>query len=162
MGAMDNARDVSTPLPVMREQSLAYNDAQLAAVLNDAKRIAIVGLSRRSESPSYGVALYLQSKGYQVIPVNPMYTEIFGGRSYTSVSDIPGGVDLVVVFRRPQDVPDVARDVIKASPKYLWLQLGIRNDAVAADVESRGIAVYQDICIEQTHQRLAKANVLKH
>jgi len=78
------------------------------------------------------------------------------------VSDIPGGVDLAVVFRRPQDVPDVARDVIEASPKYLWLQLGIHNDEAAAMIENQGIAVYQDSCIKQTHQRLAKASVLKH
>lgn len=141
---------------------MAYDDAQLAAVLNDVKRIAIVGLSRKSGSPSYEVGVYLKSKGYQVIPVNPMSTEILGARSYPSVSDIPGGVDLVVVFRRSQDIPDVARDVIKAAPKFLWLQLGIRNEAAAADVESRGIAVYQDLCIEQTHQRLLQAGILKH
>jgi len=131
---------------------MAYDDAQLAAVMNDSERIAMVGLSRRSESPSYLVAVYLKCNGYRVIPVNP---------SYQSVSDIPCVVDLVVVFRRPRDVPAVARDVIEASPKYLWLQSGIRNDEAAADVECRGIAVFQDICIEQTHQRLAKANFLK-
>jgi len=141
---------------------MAYDDAQLATVLNDSERIAMVGLSRSSESASYGVAVYLKCNGYQVIPVNPSYTEIFGNRSYQSVSDIPCVVDLVVVFRRPRDVPAVARDVIEASPKYLWLQSGIRNDEAAADVESRGIVVYQDIYIEQTHQRLAKANILKY
>ena len=140
---------------------MAYDDAQLAAVMNDSERIAMVGLSRRSKSPSYLVAVYLKCNGYRVIPVNPRYTEIFGNRSYQSVSDIPCVVDLVVVFRRPRDVPAVARDVIEASPKYLWLQSGIRNDEAAADVECRGIAVFQDICIEQTHQRLAKANFLK-
>ena len=140
---------------------MAYDDAQLAAVLNDARRIAIVGLSRSTERPSNQVATYLKNKGYQVIPVNPAYPEILGGRSYASVSDIPSGVDLVVVFRRSQDIPDVARDVIQASPKYLWLQLGIRNDEAVADVESRGVEVYQDICIEQTHQRLVQANLLK-
>jgi predicted CoA-binding protein len=106
--------------------------------------------------------VYLKCNGYQVIPVNPRYTEIFGNRSYQSVSDIPCVVDLVVGFRRPQDVPAVARDVIEASPKYLWLQPGIRNDEAAAIVENQGIAVYQDICIKQTHQRLAKASVRKH
>ena len=139
---------------------MAYDDAQLAAVMNDSERIAMVGLSRRSESPSYLVAVYLKCNGYRVIPVNPRYTEIFGNRSYQSVSDIPCVVDLVVVFRRPRDVPAVARDVIEASPKYLWLQSGIRNDEAAVDVESLGVAVYQDICIKQTHQRLVKANFL--
>ena len=141
---------------------MAYDDIQLAAVLTDAKRIAVVGLSRKSESPSHGVAVYLKDKGYEIIPVNPKYKEILGAKCYQSVSDIPGGVDLVVVFRRSQDVPDVAKDIIKAAPKYLWLQLGIRNDKVAADVEDRGIAVYQDICIEETHQRLTEANILTH
>jgi predicted CoA-binding protein len=141
---------------------MAYDDAQLAAVLNDARRIAIVGLSRRLESPSYEVAVYLKSKGFQVIPVNPMYTEVMGTRSYQSVSEMPAGVDIVVVFRRPEHIADVAQDVIEAAPKYLWLQLGIRNDKAMLEVESRGIAVYQDICIKQTHQRLVKTNILKH
>lgn len=139
---------------------MAYDDAQLATVLGDAKRIAAVGVSGRFGSPSYSVAVYLKRRGYQVIPVNPVYKEIFGVGSYQRVSDIPGGVDLVVVFRRSQDVPEVAKDAIKASPKYLWLQSGIRNDAVVSAVESRGVAVYQDICIKQTHKRLAKANSL--
>lgn len=60
-----------------------------------------------------------------------------------------------------QDFPDVARDVIVASPKYLWLQLGIRNGEAVMDVESRGALVYQDICIEETHQRLLQANLVK-
>lgn len=141
---------------------MAYDDAQLTAVLNDARRIAIVGLSRRIESPSNAVAVYLKSKGYHIIPVNPMYPNILGSRSYASVSDIPGGVDLVVVFRRSEHIPDVVWDVIEASPKYLWLQLGIRNDAAVMDVEIRGIAVYQDICIEQTHQRLLQDSILRH
>lgn len=84
---------------------MAYEYALLAAALNDARRIAIVGLSVRSRSPIHGVAVYLKCNGYPVIPVNPMYTEIFGTRSDQSVSDIHGGVDLVVVFSRPQDVP---------------------------------------------------------
>lgn len=141
---------------------MAYDDAQLAAVLNDASRIAVVGLSRRVESPSYEVAVYLKSKGFQVTPVNPMYPEVLGSRSYRSVSAMPARVDLVVVFRRSQDVPDVARDVIEASPKCFWLQPGIRNDEAALDVESRGILVFQDICIKQTHKRLLKADMLKH
>lgn len=116
---------------------MAYDDAQLVAVLNDSERIAMVGLARRSESASYGVAVYLKCNGYRVIPVNPRYTEIFGNRSYQSVSDIPCVVDLVVVFTRPRDFPAVARDVIEASPRYLWLQSGIRNDEAAADIESR-------------------------
>jgi predicted CoA-binding protein len=141
---------------------MAYDDAQLAAVLNDAKRIAIVGLSGRRGTPSQEVARYLRRQGYQVIPVNPQHVEILGTRSYRSVSDIPGTVDLVVVFRRPQAIPDVVLDVIEALPKYLWLQLGIRHDEAAATVERHGITVYQDICIEQTHQRLEQANAIEH
>ena len=123
---------------LMKGHIMVYDDAQLAAVLNETKRIAIVGLSTRFESPSYGVAVYLKRRGYQVIPVNTRYTEIFGTSSYQSVSAIPGGVDLVVVFRPPQEVPDVAQDVIEASPNYLWLHSGIRYDKAAADLESRG------------------------
>jgi len=160
------ARQDYTPSPFNRRQTMAYDDVQFAAVLNDARRIAIVGLSRRIENPSNEVAVYLKSKGYHITPFNPMNPEILGTRSYPSVSDIPGGVDMVVVFRRSQDIPDVVRDVIEASPKYLWLQLGIRNDEavvrLSAIGETRGIAVHQDICIEQTHQRLLEANILRH
>lgn len=77
---------------------MAYEDAQLAAVLNNAKRIVIVGLSRRPESPSHEVAVYRKSKGYQVIPVNRMYTEIFGTRSYQSVSDIKRGAWVIMAL----------------------------------------------------------------
>lgn len=139
---------------------MAYDDAQLAAVLNDARRIAIVGLSQRTETPSNEVAVYLKSNGYHIIPVNPVYPEILGTRSYPSVSDIPGEVDLVLVFRRSQDIPELVSDVIEIAPKYLWLQLGIRNDEAVVDVEARGTAVYQDICIKQTHKRLLQANML--
>jgi predicted CoA-binding protein len=135
---------------------MVYDDAEIASLLCNTERIAIVGMSRSSIKPSYEVAVYLQSEGYEVVPVNPMYTEIFGKRSFDSVSAVPGRVDLVVVFAQAQGIPDIARDALEKMPKSIWLQTGIRGDAVAAEVEGRGVRFYQDVCIKETHQRLSK------
>jgi len=121
---------------------MSYDDAQLAAVLNDVRCIAVVGLSPRIETPSNEVAVYLKNNGFQVIPVNPMVPEVLGTRSYPCVSDMPVVADLVVVFRRSEDIPAVARDVIEASPKYFWLQLGIRNDEMDAGDRARLCSEY--------------------
>lgn len=141
---------------------MVYDDTEIASLLQDTKRIAVVGMSRDCAKPSYEVALYLQHQGYEVIPVNPMCREIAGKTSYETVSAIPGGVDIVVVFRRPQDIPEIARDALETELKCFWLQLGIRNDEVSADFDARGVRFYQDICIEQTHQRLIKNNIKMH
>src|ERR1039457_6455381 len=89
------------------------SDARVAQLLRGAHRIAVVGLSSNPERPSYNVALYLAQHGYEILPVNPFENEVLGLRSYTKLSDVPGQIDIVDVFRRPSAVPDVVRDALE-------------------------------------------------
>lgn len=93
-----------------------------------AKRIAIVGLSDDPTRPSYGVASYLMSVGYEILPVNPNYATVLGLKCYPLLADAPGPIDLVDVFRKPEYCADVVREAIAVGAKGVWLQSGIVND----------------------------------
>lgn len=122
-------------------------------LLEQAKTIAIVGLSNEPEKDSYRVAAYLQAHGYRIIPVNPKYPEILGEKAYPALTDIPHQVDIVDVFRRADAVPDLARAALEMSPlpKGFWMQLGITHTAAASMLQKAGIAVVQDQCIKIVH-----------
>jgi len=119
----------STAVP--ERASMVDNYAQPAAVLSDIGRMAIPGFSGRFRSPVCMVSVHLERSACRAIPVSSIYTGNPGTSSYPAVSDIPDGMDLLVVFNPAQYVPDAARDVIEASPKYLRLQSGIRSDRTA-------------------------------
>ncbi|MFN8687273.1 MAG: CoA-binding protein, partial [Acidobacteriota bacterium] len=99
----------------------------LEEILRQSRSIAIVGLSSDPARPSFGIAQALQKIGYQIIPVNPKEKEVLGQTAYPSLLDIPGPVDLVNVFRRPNQTPEVARQAVQIRAQALWLQLGIEN-----------------------------------
>lgn len=131
----------------------------MAEVLERAKRVAVLGIKPESHShaAAFYVPAYLQRRGYEVIPVPVYYpevTEILGERVYRSVAEVPGDVDLVVVFRRPRDVPPHVDDIIAKKPAAVWLQLGIRNDEAAARLVEAGIDVVQDRCTMVEHRGL--------
>lgn len=133
---------------------MTNDERKMVSILVEAGSIAVVGLSPKPDRPSYEVAVYLMNEGYEIIPVNPQHTEILGMKTFNSVSSIDRNVDLVVVFRKPEEVPEVTRDILLTSAKCIWLQQGIRSDEAASAAEDRGLSIYQDICIKQTHQRL--------
>src|SRR5882757_8780059 len=110
---------------------IPYSDAQLRAILQRVKTIAMVGASSNLNRPSYFVMKYLQSKGYRVIPVNPGTAgqTLLGETIYKSLRDIPDPVDMVDVFRASDQVVPIAEDAIDIGAKILWMQLGVRNDA---------------------------------
>lgn len=111
----------------------------------------------QSDQPAYYVPKYMQSAGYEVIPVPVYYpeaTEIIGRTVYRKLTDIPGPVDLVNVFRRPADVPGHVADILAKKPRAVWLQLRIRNDAAALTLAEAGILVVQDRCIMVDHRAL--------
>lgn len=139
----------------------APDDASLARILEDAGTIAVVGLSSRPSRPSHGVAAFLQSRGYRIIPVNPNETEVLGERAYPSLLDVPEPVDLVDVFRRQEATPPVARDAVSAGARTLWLQLGIENDEARRIAEEAGLTVVMDLCIAPTVRRLEGAGALR-
>ena len=129
-------------------------DADLYALLTGATTIAMVGASSNPDKDSYGIMQKLQKVGYRVIPVNPRETEVLGERSYASLLDIPGRIDIVDVFRRPEDVPAIADDAVTIGAKALWLQTGIVSDEAAARAEAGGLMVVMDACIGATHALL--------
>lgn len=131
---------------------LITDHAGIAALLERTQRIAVLGIktSDAASQPAYYVPAYAQKAGYDVIPVPVYYpdvTEILDQKVYRAVSDIPGPVDMVNVFRRPADIPAHLGDIISAQPKAVWFQLGIRNDAAAEQLARAGIDVIQDRCL---------------
>jgi uncharacterized protein len=125
----------------------------LAEILREARTIAVVGLSSNPTRPSYGVAQYLQSAGYRIIPVNPSENEILGEKSFAHLENIPEKVDVVDVFRRPEHVPAIAESAIKIAAKTLWLQLGIENSAAAVQAHAAGLNVIEDACLLIEHKK---------
>ena len=144
------------------KQNLITDDAGLKALLADTATIAVLGIKTEAQSgqPAFYVASYLQSAGFEVIPV-PVYfpevTQILGRPVYRKIADIPDVVDMVNVFRRPEDVPPHVDDILAKKPKSVWMQLGIRNDAAAEKLARAGIKVVQNRCLMVDHQRLARA-----
>lgn len=130
------------------------SDPELTQLLTDATTIAIVGASSNPDKASYGIMQKLQRVGYRVIPVNPRETDILGVRVYASLADVPEHIDIVDVFRRPEDTPAIADEAVKAGAKALWLQTGIANDDAAARAAAGGLMVVMDACIGATHSLL--------
>jgi uncharacterized protein len=122
-------------------------------LLRTAKTIAVVGLSSNPTRPSNGVATYLQSVGYRIIPVNPNESEVLGEKSYARVEDIPEPIDIVDVFRRPENVPSIAESAIAIKAKALWLQLGIENAAAAVKAQAAGVTVIENACLLIEHKK---------
>ena len=124
-------------------------------ILENARKIAVVGLSPREERPSNRVARYLLAQGYEIIPVNPGYQEILGIKTRKSLAEIKQGeVDIIDVFRRSEEVGEFLEDAIRIAPKLFWLQEGIVNDAVVQKLEEAGIPAVQNLCIMKEHIRL--------
>ena len=129
-------------------------DPELKQLLTDATTIAVVGASSNPEKASYGIVQKLQKAGYRVIPVNPRETEILGERSYPSLADVPGLIDIVDVFRRAEDTPGIADEAVTIGAKALWLQTGIVSEEAAARARAGGLVVVMDACIGATHSLL--------
>jgi uncharacterized protein len=138
------------------EGAVVPEDRELRALLGEVHTIAVVGLSSKPSRPSLDVAGYLQEHGYRIIPVNPRETEVLGERAYASLLDIPGDVDVDVVdvFRRAEDTPDVARDAVTIGAKVLWLQADIVNQEAYRIADDAGLDGIMGVCIRTTKQRL--------
>jgi hypothetical protein len=122
-------------------------------ILTKYKTIAVVGLSSNPARPSYGVTEYMQSAGYQIVPVNPNETDVLGEPSYACLEDVPQKIEIVDVFRRPEEVPPVVDAAIKAGAKVIWMQLGIANEPAAEKARAAGLTVIMDACILVEHKR---------
>jgi predicted CoA-binding protein len=122
-------------------------------ILAHYKTIAVVGLSSDPTRPSYGVTEYMQSAGYHIIPVNPNETDVLGEPSYASLEEVPQKIEIVNIFRRPEDVPPVVDAAIRAAAKVIWMQLGIANQAAAEKARAAGITVVMDACLLIEHKK---------
>ena len=125
----------------------------IQGVLYKARTIAIVGLSANPLRASNFVGFYLKRHGYQVIPVNPRETEILGEVSYPSLSDVPGPVDVVNVFRAPDALPAIAQEAVTIKARALWCQFGVINEEGARIAAEGGLDVIVDRCLKIEHAR---------
>ena len=132
------------------------SDDVIRRILDATRTIAVVGLSSKPDRPSHDVAAYLQRAGYRIVPVNPRETEVLGEPAYATLRDIPADlpIDLVDVFRRAEETPEVAREAVAIGARTLWLQLGIANDEARAIAEDAGLTVIMDRCLKVDHRRL--------
>jgi uncharacterized protein len=122
-------------------------------VLHHARTIAIVGLSPNELRASYFVGYYLKRHGYTIVPVNPREREILGERSYPTLVDVPGPVDIVNVFRAPDALPMIAEETVKIGAGCLWCQFGVINEAGARIAEAGGVTVVMDRCLKVEYAR---------
>jgi len=120
-------------------------------ILKSSRTIAVVGLSSRRFRPSYGVASYLQSVGYRIIPVNPQETEVLGEKSYARLEDVPEKVDIVNVFRRAEFAPEIVEAAIRIGARAVWMQEGVIHHQAAEQARRAGRLVFMDSCILKEH-----------
>jgi predicted CoA-binding protein len=128
-------------------------------ILTKYKTIAVVGLSSNPTRPSYGVTEYMQSAGYHIIPVNPNETDVLGEPSYASLEEVPQKIEIVNIFRRPEETPPVVDAAIRAGAKVIWMQLGIANQAAAEKAQAAGLSVVMDACILVEHKKRRQKQV---
>ena len=137
-----------------------YNGAAMASLprldpitnlLKRSKTIAVVGLSNSPLRPSHGVAAYMQTQGYRIIPVNPQIDEALGEKSYPSLMDVPERIDIVNIFRRPDAVEEIVDQAIELKVPMIWMQETVINERAATKARQAGIFVVMDQCILKEH-----------
>jgi uncharacterized protein len=126
---------------------------EIGRLLQNAKTIAVVGLSNSPLRPSHGVSAYLQSHGYRIIPVNPSIKGALGEKAVANLSEINEKIDIVDVFRRSEFVPGIVDEVIRLKLPALWLQEGVIDEAAAAKARQAGIFVVMDHCMLKEHRK---------
>ena len=142
--------------------NLVEGDAAVRDILRQSHRVAVLGIRPESHArkPAHDVPKYLQAHGYEVIPVPTQERAgetLLGRPTYRTVAEVPGEVDIVDVFRRPEDIDAHVEDLLAKHPKVVWFQLGIRNDAAAERLARAGIRVVQDRCMKIETMKLAEA-----
>jgi len=128
-------------------------EAIIREILETARVIAVVGLSRHAWRPSNRVSGYMQAAGYRIIPVNPKEREVLGETAYATLDDVPEKIDLVNVFRRSEFVPPVVEAAIRVGAKAVWMQEEVIHEQAAQQARSAGLQVVMDRCIMQEHIR---------
>ncbi len=131
------------------------SDTEIKAMLTATKRIAVVGLSDKPERASYGVSKLMQSWGFKIVPVTPKpQLQILGEPVYADLASVPGDIDMVDVFRRSEEAGAVVDQAIARGAKFIWLQLGVSDEAAAARAKAAGIPIVMDRCLKIEYMRL--------
>ena len=140
-----------------KENILEINSQEtIEKIIGECRTIAVVGLSSDPNRPSHGVASYMRRQGYKVIPVNPNETEVFGERAYASLAEAPEKIDLVDIFRRPEEAGKAVDEAIAIGAKGVWLQEGVIDYAAAQRAVDAGLLVVMDRCWLKEHARRGK------
>lgn len=134
---------------------MRINDPEIITdILKNSKTLAVVGLSSKPTRPSHGVADYLQSVGYRIVPVNPNETQVLGERSYPRLGEVPMPFDGVVIFRRSEEVGPIVDQAIACRAQFVWMQEGVCNDAAARRALEFGLHVVMNRCMLKEHRKL--------
>jgi uncharacterized protein len=141
-------------MPENKIPKRATNKSAIADLLASSKTIAVVGISSKPFRPSFGVAQYLQSAGYRIIPVNPNESSVLGEKCYARLEDIPEKVDIVDIFRRSELVPEVVDGAIQIGARAIWMQEGVENERSAERARHAGLFVVMDLCIAKELHKL--------
>jgi predicted CoA-binding protein len=154
-------RSAATLKNMSWQENLIERASDMHDLIRQTQRIAVLGIKTEAQAdqPAFYVPKYLATAGFEVIPVPVYYPEvieILGARVYRRLTDIPGNIDLVDVFRRPHDINGHVNDILAKKPTAVWFQSGIRNDAVAEALANAGIKVVQDRCLMVEHRRVYK------
>lgn len=143
------------------QHNLINDNSGIKRLLEETRTIAVLGIKTEAQAnqPAFYVPRYMHSAGFKIIPVPVYYpevTEILGEAVFRKVNDIPGDVDMVNVFRRPQDLPPHLDDLLAKKPKSVWMQMGIYHDEIAEKLARAGIKVVQDRCLMVDHRMVAR------
>ncbi len=130
------------------------NDLMLKQILQTTRTIASVGVSSNPAKESYDIVNYLRDQHYRIFPVNPTADTILGEKAYPDLASIPEKIDVVQVFRRPEDVPPVVEQAIQIGAKVVWMQVGVINPEAAERAQAAGLHVVMNRCMRVDHRRL--------
>jgi predicted CoA-binding protein len=122
---------------------------RIAEILDGSRTVAVVGISDKPDRPSHVVAKYLQERGFRVIPVNPMIDFVLGEKAYRSLSEIPGKVDMVDVFRKSAAVPPIAEEAVRIGARFFWMQEGVTSEPARDILDAAGIPWVMDRCVKK-------------
>jgi len=148
-----NFEDVESglsPMPAIKQ----VDDDIKRSILETARNIAVVGMSTRPHRPAHSVPMYLQKHGYNIFPVREDVEQILGTPTFPNLRSIPDPIDVVLIFKRPDDIPPVVDNALEIGSKVIWMQEGIVNEAAAAVARDAGVTVIMDTCMRADHQRL--------
>ena len=126
----------------------------IGEILRSAHTIAVVGLSSKRYRPSFGVAEYMQSAGYRIIPVNPCEEAVLGEKAYAELAQVTDHIDIVDIFRRSEFVPEIVDTAIRMGARAIWMQEGVIHEEAAAKARGAGLEVVMDRCILKEHRRM--------